>query len=144
MKVNRAAVKEIKSTLLNNVFSYSSEYLVIWQYFKNSMVPYSKRPRCTKIMQKIIHDPIDEIVSAFGELVVTDMKMLTRHKIKVIRSAILPGMISGGIIKLTCKTVIIFYTESYEKRITWGFFMTIKWEKANINFSGHYLIFLQH
>ena len=79
------------------------------------MVPYSKRPRCTKIMQKIIHDPIDEIVSAFGELVVTDMKMLTRHKIKVIRSAILPGMISGGIIKLTCKTGIIFYTESYEK-----------------------------
>ena len=52
-------------------------------------------------MQKVIQDPMDEIVSAFGELVVTDMKMLTRHKIKVISSAILPGMISGGIKKLT-------------------------------------------
>ena len=52
-------------------------------------------------MQKIIQDPMDEIVLAFGELVVTDMKMLTRHKIKVIRSAILPGIISGGIMKLT-------------------------------------------
>ena len=65
------------------------------------MVPYSKKPKCTKIMQKIIHDPMDEIVSAFGELIVTDMKMLTRHKIKVISSAILPGIISGGIMKLT-------------------------------------------
>lgn len=52
-------------------------------------------------MQNVIQDPMDEIVSAFGELVVTDMKMLTRHKIKVISSAILPGMISGGIMKLT-------------------------------------------
>ena len=52
-------------------------------------------------MQKVIQDPMDEIVSAFGELVVTDIKMLTRHKIKVISSAILPGMISGGIMKLT-------------------------------------------
>ena len=65
------------------------------------MVPYSKKAKCTKIMQKIIQDPIDEIVSAFGELVVTDMKILTRHKIKVISSAILPGIISGGIMKLT-------------------------------------------
>ena len=73
------------------------------------MVPYSKKPKCMKIMQKIIQDPMDEIVSAFGELVVTDMKMLTRHKIKVISSAILPGIISGGIIKLTCKTVTIFF-----------------------------------
>ena len=52
-------------------------------------------------MQKIIQDPMDEIVLAFGELVVTDMKILTRHKIKVISSAILPGIISGGIMKLT-------------------------------------------
>ena len=51
-------------------------------------------------MQKIIHDPMDEIVSAFGELVVTDMKMLTRHKINSISIAILPGIISGGIMKL--------------------------------------------
>ena len=52
-------------------------------------------------MQKVIQDPMDEIVSAFGELVITDIKMLTRHKIKVISSAILPGIISGGIMKLT-------------------------------------------
>ena len=52
-------------------------------------------------MQKIIQDPMDEIESAFGELVVTDMKMLTRHKIKRISIAILPGIISGGIMKLT-------------------------------------------
>ena len=75
------------------------------------MVPYSKKAKCTKIMQKIIQDPIDEIVSALGELVVTDMKMLTRHKINVIRSAILPGIICGGITKLICKTVTIFYTQ---------------------------------
>ena len=85
-------------------------------------------------MQKIIHDPIDEIVFAFGELVVTDMKMLTRHKIKVIRSAILPGMISGGIIKLTCKTVIIFYTESFEV------FYDYQIRYTNINISSHYLV----
>ena len=85
-------------------------------------------------MQKIIHDPIDEIVFAFGELVVTDMKMLTRHKIKVIRSAILPGMISGGIIKLTCKTVIIFYTESFEV------FYDYQIRNTNINISSHYLV----
>ena len=60
-------------------------------------------------MQNVIQDPMDEIVSAFGELVVTDMKMLTRHKIKVISSAILPGIISGGIIKLTCKTVSRYF-----------------------------------
>ena len=78
------------------------------------MVPYSKKAKCTKIMQKIIQDPIDEIVSAFGELAVTDMKMLTRHKIKVIRSAILPGIICGGITKLICKAVTIFYTELFE------------------------------
>ena len=52
-------------------------------------------------MQKIIQDPMDEIESAFGELVVTDMKMLTRHKIKIISIDILSGIICGGIMKLT-------------------------------------------
>ena len=38
--------------------------------------------------------------SAFGVLVVTVLKMLTRTRKRVTRSAILPGMMSGGTTKL--------------------------------------------
>ena len=51
-------------------------------------------------MQKIIQDPMDEIVLAFGELVVTDMKIFTMANIMVTSIPILPGF-SVWIMKLT-------------------------------------------
>ena len=59
----------------------------------------------TNKMQESIHISMAVRPSAFGVLVVTVLKMLTRTRNRVIRRAILPGMTSGGTTKLIQDTM---------------------------------------
>ena len=70
-------------------------------YFLYRIIPYSTRHRITKKRQKISHNPIEEteFALAVGELVLTDMKMLTKFNINPTSIPILPGF-SGRIVKL--------------------------------------------
>ena len=54
----------------------------------------------TKSIQESIQASIAVSPSALGVLVVTVLKMLTSTRNKVTRSAILPGIMSGGTTKL--------------------------------------------
>ncbi len=102
--------------------------------FKEYKIPaYSKRAPKTKNMQAIIQEemavipkikliqiactvlihglmlyrtvnPLGMVPSTFGELLVIVLKMLVSTRNRVTRRAILPGMTSGGIRKLTHET----------------------------------------
>ena len=70
-------------------------------YFRYRIIPYSNRQKNTKMIHKISHNPIEEILLAFvvGEFVFTGIKMLIKTKVTVTRTPILPGF-SGRIVKL--------------------------------------------
>ena len=98
-KVIEDRERENRSTFFTDFIECSSK-----TYLNSKMPPYSKSAKQTYKIQIMIQADMEVKDSVFGEVVVTLMKMLMRTKNKVTSRVIRPGMTSGGMTKLACKS----------------------------------------
>ena len=83
----------------------ATQSLMLCKLEKKEKCSYSIKAPKTKRMQASIHASMAVSPSAFGVLVVTVLKMLTKTRKSVTSNAILPGMTSIGMRKLIQLTI---------------------------------------